>query len=210
MLNKVIDRIIWVDLAAGCHWILEKFKFHDNSTVSSFEHHLNTTIRDVPSCRIFESWQTFTRYDRGVADNILHLLCISFTVYSRPEFGEPLMRGLQPETTMKDTDVFRSHLSCQTSNFKINFHSDIALKLELFSAPLPSSSSNLVRKSRMLDLKASGGTWRRLLPRFCLCWPTSWSCFVFLSECCSHWSIQMTHRSNSWTLKIQCYNVNVL
>ena len=56
-----------------------------------------------------EKWKTFAQmmFYKKMFFHVLHLLSISFTVYSRPEFDQPLMRGLQPETEMQDKDVFR-------------------------------------------------------------------------------------------------------
>ena len=56
-----------------------------------------------------EKWKTFAMmmFYKKMFFLILHLLCISFSIYSRPEFSQPLMRGLQPGTDMEDEDIIR-------------------------------------------------------------------------------------------------------
>ena len=56
-----------------------------------------------------EKWKTFAMmmFYKKMFFLILHLLCISFSIYSRPEFSQPLMRGLQPGTEMEDEDIIR-------------------------------------------------------------------------------------------------------
>ena len=57
-----------------------------------------------------EKWKTFAQmiFYKKIFFQIIHLLCISFAVYSRPPFDEPLMRGIQADTEILEKDIVRS------------------------------------------------------------------------------------------------------
>ena len=57
-----------------------------------------------------EKWKTFAQmiFYKKIFFQIIHLLCISFAVYSRPPFDEPLMSGIQADTEIKEQDIVRS------------------------------------------------------------------------------------------------------
>ena len=71
--------------------------------------HLNMLEGGIIAKLLDEKWKTFAMmmFYKKMFFLILHLLCISFSIYSRPEFSQPLMRGLQPGTEMEDEDIIR-------------------------------------------------------------------------------------------------------
>ena len=71
--------------------------------------HLNMLEGGIIAKLLDEKWKTFAMmmFYKKMLFQIIHLLCISFSIYSRPEFDQPLMRGLQPETRMEDEDLVR-------------------------------------------------------------------------------------------------------
>ena len=56
-----------------------------------------------------EKWKTFAQmiFYKKIFFQIIHLLCISFAIYSRPNFETPLMRGIQPDTEIQEEDIIR-------------------------------------------------------------------------------------------------------
>ena len=71
--------------------------------------HLNMLEGGIIAKLLDEKWRTFAMmmFYKKMLFQIIHLLCISFAIYSRPEFDQPLMRGLQPETQIEDEDIVR-------------------------------------------------------------------------------------------------------
>ena len=80
-----------------------------------------------------EKWKTFAMmmFYKKMLFQIIHLLCISFAIYSRPEFDQPLMRGLQPETQIEDEDIVR-YIDIELFKSDKKLSPDIVLKLGHF------------------------------------------------------------------------------
>lgn len=62
-----------------------------------------------------EKWKTFASvmFLKKMIFQILHLICMSLAIYMRPNFEDPLMRGLQPGTNMEDYDPVRYSIKIQ-------------------------------------------------------------------------------------------------
>ena len=76
--------------------------------------HLNMLEGGIIAKLLEEKWKTFAQmiFYKKIFFQIIHLLCISFAVYSRPPFDQPLMRGIQANTEIKEQDIVRSTSSC--------------------------------------------------------------------------------------------------
>ena len=72
--------------------------------------HLNMLEGGIIAKLLEEKWKTFAQmiFYKKIFFQIIHLLCISFAVYSRPPFDEPLMRGFQADTEILEKDIVRS------------------------------------------------------------------------------------------------------
>ena len=72
--------------------------------------HLNMLEGGIIAKLLEEKWKTFAQmiFYKKIFFQIIHLLCISFAVYSRPPFDQPLMRGIQADTEIKEQDIVRS------------------------------------------------------------------------------------------------------
>ena len=75
--------------------------------------HLNMLEGGIIAKLLEEKWKTFAQmiFYKKIFFQIIHLLCISFAVYSRPPFDEPLMRGIQADTEILEKDIVRSTTS---------------------------------------------------------------------------------------------------
>lgn len=75
--------------------------------------HLNMLEGGIIAKLLEEKWKTFAQmiFYKKIFFQIIHLLCISFAVYSRPPFDEPLMRGIQADTEILEKDIVRSAAS---------------------------------------------------------------------------------------------------
>ena len=71
--------------------------------------HLNMLEGGIIAKLLEEKWKTFAQmiFYKKIFFQIIHLLCISFAVYSRPPFDEPLMRGFQQNTEIEEKDIIR-------------------------------------------------------------------------------------------------------
>ena len=72
--------------------------------------HLNMLEGGIIAKLLEEKWKTFAQmiFYKKIFFQIIHLLCISFAVYSRPPFDQPLMRGIQADTEIEEQDIVRS------------------------------------------------------------------------------------------------------
>ena len=71
--------------------------------------HLNMLEGGIIAKLLEEKWKTFAQmiFYKKIFFQIIHLLCISFAIYSRPNFDEPLMRGIKADTEIKEEDIIR-------------------------------------------------------------------------------------------------------
>lgn len=74
--------------------------------------HLNMLEGGIIAKLLEEKWTTFAKmtFYKKMVYLIIHLICISGAVYARPDFEEPLMRGLQPGTDMDNQDIMRLNI----------------------------------------------------------------------------------------------------
>ena len=74
--------------------------------------HLNMLEGGIIAKLLQEKWETFAKmtFFKKMIYLIIHLICISGAVYTRPDFEEPLMPGLQSGTEMDNMNTIRSDI----------------------------------------------------------------------------------------------------
>ena len=113
--------------------------------------HLNMLEGGIIAKLLEEKWKTFAQmiFYKKIFFQIIHLLCISFAVYSRPPFDQPLMRGIQADTEIKEQDIVRY---CFEIGTLLSVFAFMVFQLgeELKNAGLTSFWKNLVTLSKIL------------------------------------------------------------